>query len=206
MADIVTLNEASQRNWQEAGCEHLRYEYDLGPNDLVLDIGAYRGEFAEEILRRYNCRIVAIEPTDSILQASLLTSMIHGQPEDRVRVINKAAGHDSRPMQFSGQFLYTSVFGTPTREYPAIDINEVVREAGHIALCKMNIEGGEYDLLPRLFEEGLQTQIDDLQIQFHEIADRPYEIWYDLICETLNKTHYLTWVFPFCWENWRRRR
>lgn len=206
MTDIVTLNELSQQNWQAAECEHLRYEYPLTSEDLVLDVGAYRGEFSQEILRRYACRIVAIEPTDSILQATLLTSQIHGLPTDRVRVINKAAGRDNRPIKFGGQFLYTNVFEPPTREFPGIDINEAVRECGEIALCKMNVEGSEYDLLPRLFEEDLQVRIRDLQVQFHQIAGRPYEIWYDRICETLNKTHYLTWVFPFCWENWRRRR
>lgn len=203
--DIVTLNEVSQQNWQEAECEYLRYEYALGPEDVVVDVGAYRGEFAQEIFKRYNCRIVAVEPTDSILQATVLTSQIHGQSSDRVRIVNKAAGIREGPIKFGGQFLYTSVFEPATREYPGFDLNALLREFPEIALLKMNVEGGEYDLLPHLLESGLQSRIRDLQIQFHQIEGRPYDVWYDLIAEGLSKTHYPTWIFPFCWENWRRR-
>jgi FkbM family methyltransferase len=206
MVDKVTPNADSQRRWQEGEFERVRYEYDLQPEDVVFDIGAYRGEFSEEIIKRYGCRIVAIEPTDSILSAEWMFVEPHGEPGNRVRVINKAAGIGNAPIKFGGQFYYTSAFEDgPTREYPAFDINSVLSEYEEIALCKINIEGLEYDLLRRIFEDGLQSRVKNFQVQFHEIEGQPYEEWYEEIMDTLVKTHFPTYLFPFCWENWRRR-
>lgn len=62
----VSLNEESQSAWQVQNLEHLRYEYDLKPDDVVIDLGAYRGEWANEIRARYGCQVLAVEPTDAI--------------------------------------------------------------------------------------------------------------------------------------------
>ena len=72
------------------------------------------------------------------------------------------------------------------------------------AFAKINIEGGEYTLLPALAEAGYLPQIQTLQIQFHlyqesDIAAR------DAIRETLAKTHTCGWEYPFVWEQWTRK-
>ena len=92
----VTLNEESQSVWQEQNLEHLRYEYDLKPDDTVIDIGAYRGEWGREIFNRYHCRVVTVEPGAWAADCS-----------DYSEVIKKAAWtHDGR-MMFGGAFYYT---------------------------------------------------------------------------------------------------
>ena len=36
-------------------------------------------------------------------------------------------------------------------------------------MLKVNIEGGEYDLLPRLFDQNKMPKIKYIQVQFHDI-------------------------------------
>ena len=53
---MVSLNKQSLKQWQDENLEHLRYEYDLKPEDYVIDIGSYQGEWANEIEKRYGCK------------------------------------------------------------------------------------------------------------------------------------------------------
>ena len=73
----------------------------------------------------------------------------------------------------------------------------------HVDLAKMNIEGGEYDLLPALIDSGLMTRIDRLQVQFH-LFEPSLAQAREAICEGLAKTHSRAWCYPFVWEEWRR--
>ena len=70
---------------------------------------------------------------------------------------------------------------------------------------KINIEGGEYDLLEHFLESGFIKNINNIQIQFHDFIpnaeERMKKIQYEL-----EKTHSLTYQYPFVWENWQRKQ
>lgn len=192
MAVRVTLNEESQAIWQSQNLEHLRYEYDLKPDDLVIDLGAYRGEWAEEIYKRYRCRIICIEP------GPWIAGFPHGE------VINKAAGVKDGLQKFGGAYYYSSAHEDATHEYETFGINSLLAKHGEIALVKINIEGAEYELLNHIIDAGLHKRIKNLQVQFHLIEGEPIEEMYGAIASKLRETHHLTFYYPFCWENWRR--
>lgn len=188
----VGLNEASLAEWQESDLEHLRYEYSLSKDDLVIDIGAYRGEWADKIYNLYGCRLIVIEPTVSIL------GFPHG------KVINKAASTHDGKETFGGAYYYTSRHEIGSTEYECFDINELLKALPEIVLVKINIEGAEYELLNHIIDAGLHTRIRNLQVQFHQIEDEPYEELYGAIESKLKRTHKRTWCYPFVWENWQR--
>lgn len=190
----VSLNEQSQSEWQSRNLEHLRYEYDLKPTDIVIDIGAYVGEWATNIYRRYGCRVIVVEPGPWI-----------GYRSEFADVINKAAWVYDGVLKFGGAYYYSSPFEQPTHEYECFDINQLLFQYSEIALVKINIEGGEYKLLNHIMDAGLQRQIRNLQVQFHQIEGQDYERQYAEIAERLEETHSLTYFYPFCWENWRHR-
>lgn len=187
----VTLNEESQTLWQSQNLEHLRYEYDLKPDDVVIDIGAYRGEWAGEIRARYRCCVIAVEPTDSIDGWECET-------------IKKAAWLFDGRLGFGGAYYYTSTFEDPTHEYECFDINSLLAKYDEIALVKINIEGAEYNLLSHIIRANMHQRIRNLQVQFHQVEGKPWRAWYDAIAIVLRYTHVLEWRYPFCWENWRR--
>jgi cyclopropane fatty-acyl-phospholipid synthase-like methyltransferase len=62
---MVTLDQNNLKTWQENNLECKRYEYDLKPTDHVLDIGSYRREFADEIIKRYGCSVECFDALDN---------------------------------------------------------------------------------------------------------------------------------------------
>lgn len=186
----VTLNAESLKTWQDQNLEHIRYEYDLKPEDVVIDIGAYKGEWATAIYIKYQPKIIAIEPTEYIWDLKCGT------------IINMAAGTHLGKMSFGGRAYYSSAFEEGDHEYKCFDINEVLGQHMEIALVKINIEGAEYDLLNHIIDHGLHKRIKNIQVQFHQIDGVPYDKWYREIEMKLSLTHRRTWYYPFCWENW----
>jgi hypothetical protein len=72
----------------------------------------------------------------------------------------------------------------------------------NVDLMKINIEGGEYELLPRLIDAGLIKQIKNLQIQFHRIGKNSEKDMV-LIQAELSKTHTCVYRYKFLWESWK---
>jgi hypothetical protein len=66
---------------------------------------------------------------------------------------------------------------------------------------KINIEGGEYDLLDHLIETGWIRRIRDVQIQFHDFVSGATQRMHH-IQAALKNTHHTTYQYPFVWENW----
>jgi Methyltransferase FkbM domain len=104
----------------------------------------------------------------------------------------------------------SSVFCTdgPREEVAMRDISSFVSEEGitRIDLIKINIEGGEYHLLPRMIETGVIKMCEHLQIQFHEFGpagDEPHRAR-RRIQERLRESHELSYDYPFVWEGWKR--
>lgn len=188
----VTLNEESQSLWQRESLEHLRYEYDLKPDDVVIDIGAYRGEWANEIRARYGCCVIAVEPTNAI-------------DGWQCETIKKAAWTHDGYLSVGGAFYYTSTYELMTHEVECFDINTLLARFAEIALIKINIEGAEYALLQHIIDARQHTKIRNLQVQFHIIEGQPWQAWYDGIVGLLERTHFTTFRYGFCWENWQRR-
>lgn len=187
----ISLDPTSLKTWQDNNLEYVRYEYDLLADDIVIDLGAYKGEWANEIHARYGCQVTVVEPTEYI------NDYKYGP------IVNKAAGTHNGKMSFGGRAYYSSVFEQGDHEYECFDVNDLLRSYGYdIDLLKINIEGAEYDVLSHIIGAGLHTHIKNIQVQFHQIAGVPYEKWYKEISDKLKETHSLTWQYPYCWENW----
>lgn len=69
---------------------------------------------------------------------------------------------------------------------------------------KINIEGGEFELLERMAEVDLLPKVDTFLIQFHE-AVRGSHRRRRRIRKALAKTHRNTWDYYFAWERWDRQ-
>jgi len=187
----VTLNDNSLKIWTDQRLEHLRYEYDLTPDSLVIDLGAYYGEFSKEIYARYKCRIIAVEPSEYIRDFK------DGE------VIEKAAGVHNGKLQFGGRAYYASIFEATDHEYDCFDINDLLNKYLKVALLKVNIEGAEYDVLNHIIDHNYHKRIKNIQVQFHQIEGVPYELWYKEIVKKLELTHEKQWGYDFVWESWR---
>lgn len=90
-------------------------------------------------------------------------------------------------------------------EADVIDVARVFGEIGtSIACLKLNIEGGEYEVLERLLETNHIVLCDSLLIQFHR-QPAGYRESYENIVAALQKTHVQVWCYEMVWEKWVRK-
>lgn len=72
-----------------------------------------------------------------------------------------------------------------------------------VDLIKINIEGGEYDLLDEIIANNWLSKFKNIQVQFHDfVIENPRERM-EKIQKELAKTHQLTYQYDFVWENWK---
>jgi len=72
-----------------------------------------------------------------------------------------------------------------------------------VDLLKINIEGGEYELLESIVEdEYLISRIKNIQVQYHTFVKNHVERR-SFINSNLEKTHTRTWNYDWVWENWK---
>ena len=184
--------------------ESLRYKYDLNPDSLVFDLGAYEGEFIDGIYDKFNCFIRAYEPIK--IHFDVLKEKYSGIPKIFL------ANHAILDKDFKTRILdrgtassiYLDLETDSSEEIEVKDILSVWNSLGvdKIDLIKINIEGGEYPLLIRMIETGIVAKCQNIQVQFHTFIQN-YEEQYESIKAGLSKTHDITWRFPFIWENWK---
>jgi phospholipid N-methyltransferase len=53
---------AIDRWFKIKGDENLRVDYDLNDKSVVFDVGGYKGDFTNEINKKYHCDIYVFEP------------------------------------------------------------------------------------------------------------------------------------------------
>lgn len=176
---MVSILDSSLKEWQEKDLEYLRYDYENVKH--CIDIGSYRNEWADEMKKRFNCSVECFEALD-----------------------NRAAWTYDGEMEIGGVFLYSSVFTKEgKRKVKCEDVAKYLDR--EVDVMKINIEGGEYELLSYILMKGLHKNIKNIQIQFHKVDGLLYEVRESSICRQLAKTHEITFKYPFCWENWKRK-
>jgi hypothetical protein len=175
--------------------EELRYEYPLKPDDLVVDVGGYEGKFANEIYKRYGCRVWCYEP---VFFRNLVESVAGG-----VIVLPFGLGRVAREETFYVKGDMTGNWADgEARGVMIASVNESLKEP--VALLKLNCEGGEYEILEAILDDGDPLLYDNIQVQFHSIFPDSEARW-QKIRERLLVTHELTYDAPWCWENYKRK-
>lgn len=191
--------------WRNGGNEQTVSNLPIVSESLVIDIGAYKGEWASEILSRYGCHIILFEPVPEF--AKNLKG--HFVSNKRVRVYDYALGDSDRHSEFvikdNGSSLY-AVKGSRLVDVRVRDINSVFAELkiDKVACLKMNIEGAEYEVLNSLIDSGTINCCDSLLIQFHKQPEG-YNEKLKSIHNSLSLSYSLEWSYPFIWELWKRK-
>lgn len=223
---IVAAIEARQRrlrlrdpsalgDFYRAGGSTLLYEeLPVSETDLVIDAGGYHGEWTAGMLARYGCHSELFEPAPAFVSICQRTFARN----KRVRIHPVALGSANQRLRFIEASSSTSAFQTEKAgvgfDAQMLEVDDVVREVlkrhhlsdagGSIACLKLNIEGGEYEVLETLIQSGGIGHFGCLLIQFHrQPAD--YAQRYETIVRKLNQTHSLRWSFPMVWERWDLR-
>lgn len=179
-----------------------RLDYPLNEHSLVFDVGGYKGQWADKIFTRYGCTVYVFEPVAEFAKGIRRRFAGNG----KVVVYEFGLSRDNQALEISIcrdiSSFHRGVRGPrKARLVRAADfISE--RNIESIDLMKVNIEGGEYDLLEHLINVGLVKRIRNIQVQFHSFMPNAEERMASIHSE-LRRTHRLTYQYLFVWENWQ---
>jgi FkbM family methyltransferase len=180
-------------------------EADIDRGSVVFDVGAFVGEWSEKISQRYGSTIYAFEPNPLVRHA--LSRRLADHPNAvRLEYGLGRVDHAATLTQAGpGSSIYTADPDLDSTEVQIRDVVGVLEELGvpEIDLLKVNIEGGEYDLLDRLIEANRLRAVRLVSVQFHEWHPKAYRRR-RAIRRALARTHVEAWCYPWVWEYWRR--
>lgn len=192
-------------DYHRAGGNALLYDVPVNTGDVVIDAGGYEGEWSAGMLARYGVRSEIFEPVPAY--AAMCNSLFSRNA--LVRVHAAALGANARETSFSFSANGTSEFIAPGSEEviraQVLDVAAFLDSLGvaGIGCVKLNIEGGEYEVLERLLESNWAGRCRSFLIQFHRQPEG-WEPRYRDIQARLKATHTQAWAYPMVWEKWVR--
>lgn len=199
------LYESGLRLWYaDPTNDDLRYNYKLGTKDTVLDLGGYRGEWTDRIVSRYGSAAHVFEPVPSYYESIALRFESNPKVQAHCCGLAGAEGTIALSLEEDASSAWKQSSELVEGQLQSVERFFAETDLSEIALCKINIEGGEYELLECLLDTGLIDRFRNLQIQFHTFVPDA-EARMAAIQDRLQATHKMTYHFPFVWENWQRR-
>lgn len=202
---VVHDIESVQRWFKDDGDNTLRVNYNLDSNSVVFDAGGYIGDFADKIFGEYQSNIYVFEPVKKFHEKIVERF----QNENKIKAFNIGLSDKTEDMLIQIDNDASSVYtqdAAASENIKLVDIKEFIDEHNiqSIDLFKINTEGGEYPLLERLIEIDWVKNIDNIQVQFHNL-DKKSKKRMQAIQKQLSKTHKLTYQYAWCWENWQKK-
>jgi FkbM family methyltransferase len=181
----------------------LRTNYDLSPESIVVDVGAYFGKWSAEMNELYGCRPYVFEPAEMCHET--LREM---EGAEQIHFFQVGLGGSNRSsILYINKDSSSAVIVSPQElEIKIRRVSEMFRELGldQIDLITINIEGMEYELLEDLLDSGTVPDIRFIQIQFHDCV--PGDIQRrEHIRNELKRTHNEQYCYDFIWESWERK-
>lgn len=192
------------KNWfLVKGDETLRLSYPLNKSSIVVDVGGYVGDYAEAIYKKYGCTVYLFEPVPSFYNECVKRFSGNSSIVCLNYGLSSSSGWFEIGLDDNASSFKKIDIGEETQLARLRSVTEVFAELGlsKVDLIKINIEGGEFDLLPAMVDSGLIKQVRYLQIQFHNFIEGANQNR-QKIRESLRKTHREMWNYEFVWESW----
>jgi FkbM family methyltransferase len=183
------------------GDKSLRLNYNLTKQSIVIDAGGYEGQWASDIYSKYRCKVYVFEPVSSFFNS--ITDRFKSNTD--IVIYPFGVSDKAQELEIAISNDGSSTFGT-SNEKERIRLVDFVgfcknEKIECIDLIKINIEGGEYDLLDHILASGMIKKIKNIQVQFHRFVPNS-EFRMRQIQSELSKTHCFTYQYNFIWENW----
>ncbi len=205
----TNIKKKSFYKFVEDGYNDVLYRgLDLDRNSNIFDIGGFKGEFTEEIQKICDCNIYIFEPVKEYFDQIIAKQ--NNNPKVHIYHFGLGGGAMNTKINIAGSSSSVFKEANVKGEYQEIKIESIIKfiksnNINKIDLMKINIEGGEYDLLDALInnQEMINT-IKILLIQFHDFVPDAVAKRHTLQ-EYLTLTHKNVFDYPFIWEKWVRK-
>ena len=195
------------QDWFQArGDDTLALQWpEVNEDSVVWEIGGYEGRWALQMAEKYNPELFVFEPQDWAV----------------AKIKEKLMGYKANVYQFGlwthGGEMTLNEFGRdggtlmqPEAKDPrsilVVDAYSffIKEHIEQIDVCLMNIEGGEFVLLPYMIGMGMMPKIKYFWIQWHLFVQTAAEKWLRLR-EMLDVTHEMIWDCGSTAQAWKRR-
>jgi FkbM family methyltransferase len=182
---------------------------NIDQDSIVIDVGAFIGDWSVTIAEKYNPTIYAFEPNPKPFERLL----IHAGKNPKFKPLPVGLGDEDLEADFTLKGLGSSMLedradhsDVPKMRVKIRSVDSIWNELAlnNVQLMKVNIEGAEFPLFERMIETGLLDKVDTYLIQFHEWHEHAYSRRRRIRRE-LAKTHELEWDYNFVWEKWVRK-
>jgi FkbM family methyltransferase len=200
---LESIHLASLRRWKKDREEIQSRQYDFGPNSTLIDVGGYQGQWCSDMYARYRSKIIVFEPIYKFAENIKRRFILN--PDITVYQLGLSDKTTKTDISLIADSSSVYIKNHLSEKIDLVKASSFLKDHNirEIDLMKINIEGGEYDLLPNLIESGLIKNIKTLHIQFHhfikDAEHRTKEIKSKLIL-----THHPILQYPFVWEYWER--
>uniref|UniRef100_UPI004048DBFB FkbM family methyltransferase n=1 Tax=Algoriphagus sp. TaxID=1872435 RepID=UPI004048DBFB len=184
----------------------FRHRYSLKTGAIIFDCGGFKGDWTAKMLNLYqhlNPKIYVFEIAKPYIE--ILKNRFENNKN--VEVFGFGLGSDNQTIEFSISDIATSIYAssvdavTESGEIKSVQAFLDEQLITQIDLLKMNIEGGEYDLLDSLIASGFVKNCKNIQIQFHNYGEWS-KVRRDNIKTQLANTHISTYDYEWTFENW----
>ena len=187
----------------DSGDHTLRIDYNLNEESIVFDLGGYHGEWSNIIFDKYKCNIYIFEPIKNLYE-NICQKFDNN---NKIKVFNFGISDVNKKMFISLQNDGSSFYikNENQLECEVKSITDFLNEnnINKIDLIKINVEGDEFKILPKILKDNIIHMFDNIQVQFHEFYPNSKTIRNEIQNELLN-THHLTYNYDFVWENWEK--
>jgi len=186
----------------DEGDKNLRINYPLNENSIAFDLGGYEGQWTSDVSSKFCCKVYVFEPVtlfaENIRNRFILNKniFVFDFGLSNTNKIEKISKDNDRSSIYKSGKNYQTIQGVGIEEF--MKSNSIEK----IDLMKINIEGGEYDLLDKMIETGLTQKVKYFQLQFHDYFNGAHDRRRKILDE-LTKTHELMWNYEWVWESWR---
>jgi FkbM family methyltransferase len=145
--------------------------YEMGKGDLCIDCGMNKGRFSNLCLAR-GAKVIAFEP-NSLLVKIHKNRYLNGEGD--IEIHNAAVGaadgvgfftRSQNPSDTGGSLVWDNHSHTEKEEVKIIDFAKFVK-GKEIFLMKLDIEGSEFDIIPRLIDEGIHLYTKYIVVETH---------------------------------------
>jgi FkbM family methyltransferase len=158
--------------------EHSFYDDKFGPEVNIIDLGACRGEFINNMNKMYNIsKGILVEANPTIFKQLL-------NEENYILYNNVIAKDDGKMITFyedtKAAYIGSSFFNYfngVEHKIESISLETLIKSnnINVVDLLKVDIEGSEYEIFENIKEDVLQ-KINQITIEFHDFIDPKLKI------------------------------
>ena len=135
--------------FKDGGTNLIYKKLDLNSDSVVIDGGGYKGEFIDNVLVNFGCKVESFEPLQKEFD-ELKKKYIQN---NRVKISNLALFSKTKALYLNEEGISSSIINTNVSKnmvkINAIDVVEIINNRKNIDLLKLNVEGAEYEIMNR---------------------------------------------------------